>query len=141
MKGRSNRDDGEGRSITMICFADVKSRAVLFLQKWLHWELNQVSPPKALRPAYDPLIEIMQDCCRKGDSTNDEEHKRWLRDELRGYIDQMRRDIACDRASLALFDTMEGLGIDPGCTRKQLIAELAEVQRRSLAFDMAWSDR
>jgi hypothetical protein len=126
-----------GRSIHMICMADVKSVARTAVSKLLHRDLTCL-------PRYPDVfkrrVEIMQDAARYADDFADEPRRYEVHEVLKEFVDQMGRDIAGYRAAVALFNTMVELDMDPGCTREQLLAEFEASERKSLAWDMAWAD-
>jgi hypothetical protein len=123
------------RTVRFVCMADVKSVARTFVGKSLHHDMQPLGP---IPGAYRRRVKIMEDAAKFADEFADEPRRREVREVLREFVDQMRRDIACYRSSLALHATMMQLDIDPGCTREQLISESAASERKSLAFDMAW---
>jgi hypothetical protein len=125
-----------GREIKFVCYADIKSVARTFVAKLLHRDLQEI--PR-IPDAYKRRIGIMTDAAKYADDFADEPRRREVREVLKEVVDEMRRDIACYRASLALHDTMIEVDVDPGCTREELIAEMAASEARSLAFDMNWA--
>ena len=123
----------DGRSIRMVCLADIRTVAVVFLRKWLHASLVQLG---RIPPAYEPRVEILTSIAAQADSL-DEPTKRAVRDGLREIIDDMRESLEDRRVLLHAFDFLESIGGTPPYSRAELIATLDKRESDSLAYDLA----
>jgi hypothetical protein len=122
-----------GRSIHMVCMADVRSVSITPVAKALHRELVCVGK---IPPAYRPRVAVLQDIANDADANADEPSKRQVLKVLTGTVQEMKVSIAGYRAALGLYQTLRSLGAEDLPTRQQLIAEMTAREARDLAWDL-----
>jgi hypothetical protein len=104
------------------------------LDCWINRQLRSLDPiPEAFFPTIEELRYAAFSASGNSGAHLTAQAKRDIRVLLKELIDDLRGQIACYRCSLALFDVMIESDIDPGCSREELIAELAEYEHARLA--------
>jgi hypothetical protein len=116
-----------------MCAGSVRTPSEVPLADWINRQLRALDPPEAFYRTVEELRYVAFNASGNVGAHVTAEAKREIRKVLKELIGDLRGQIACYRVSLALHDTMIELNIDPGCTREQLIAEMAEVEHARLA--------
>jgi hypothetical protein len=124
-----------GRSLELLCLADVRSRPVLFVRKWLNHELFTHCTPRPR--VYDERVAILERIADSADWTGDEQHKREVRDLLVEQIADLRDSLETRRLLLSLHRCCLDVGVELPFTRQELARELDQDEVRQLKFDMA----
>jgi hypothetical protein len=118
-----------------MCAGTVRAPFEVSLADWINRQIRSLGPVPAA--FYETIEELRYTAFNAsghhGAAFTTEAERREIRSVLKELIDDLRGQIACYRVSLALHDTMIESDIDPGCTREQLIAEMAEYERHRLA--------
>jgi hypothetical protein len=120
------------RVVTFRCFADIPTVARTFVAKLLHHDLNGL--PK-IPSAYKPRVKVLYEIARAADESNDEPHRREVRNQLKEFVNAMRDSIIDRKIALILHEALEDTG-GADQTRVQLEAELDRAELDSLQFDL-----
>jgi hypothetical protein len=116
-----------------MCRGAVRVPSEVELADWINRQLRSLDPiPEAFFPTIEELRYAAFSASGNSGAHLTAEARREVRKVLKELIDDLRGQIACYRALLALHDVKIELGIPCG-TREQLIAELAEYEHARLA--------
>jgi hypothetical protein len=117
-----------------MCRGAVRVPSDVELADWINRQLRSLDPiPEAFFPTIENLRYAAFSASGNSGAHLTADAKRDIRAVLKELIGDLHGQIACYRCSLALFDVMIESDIDPGCSREELIAEMAEVERARLA--------
>jgi hypothetical protein len=117
-----------------MCRGSVRIPDEVGLDGWINRQLRALDPvPEAFYATLEELRYVAFNASGDIGAHLTAQAKREIRKLLKELIGDLRGQIACYRVSLALHDTMLESDIDPGCSREELIAELAEVEHARLA--------
>jgi hypothetical protein len=107
----------------------------LTMAVWLERELSRLEPwPEIF---WERVYEFQYVCFNCDFDRIDAATTHTIRSTLRELIAEMAESIENYRFWLNLYDTFERNGVPLSFDRDTLVAELGEVERRSLAYDLA----
>jgi hypothetical protein len=116
-----------------MCRGTVRAPFEVSLADWINRQIRSLGPvPAAFYETIEEFRYAAFNASGNSGAHLTAEARREIRSQLKELIDDLRGQIACYRALLALHDVKIELGIPCG-TREELIAGLTEYERHRLA--------